>query len=153
MINKQKTTNNINQELENLELAIVGLQRSMDKCQPLLLKDDWSFSESESVDSFVVKFSRISDIFTQKILTSIVILSLEDFDGFIDKVNICEKLNVIISAEDINNIRALRNKANHEYNSDMLIEIFQNVMQYAPKLLENIEQTKQYIKKYQGQGF
>lgn len=147
MINQQKLIANINNEFVNLEIAIAGLERSMEKCQPLLLKNEWSFSESESIDSLIVKFARISDIFTQKILTSIVVLSLEDFDGFIDKINICEKLNAIISAQDMQNIRALRNKANHEYNGDMIAQIFHNVAQYSPLLLKNIAQTKRYIAK------
>ena len=147
MINREKLITNINNEFANLEIAIIGLQRSMEKCQPLLSKNNWSFSESESIDSLIVKFARISDILTQKILTSIVILSLEDFDGFIDKVNICEKLKVIISAEDMKEIRELRNKVNHEYVSDMIAQIFHHVMQYTPILLNNITQTKQYIVK------
>ncbi|MDC9715594.1 MAG: hypothetical protein PSN36_07260, partial [Gammaproteobacteria bacterium] len=92
MISKERLIENIKVELQNLETAVAGLQKSMQKCIPLSTQSDWSFSQSESADSLMVKFSRISDIFTQKILTSIVILSLENFDGFIDKINICEKL-------------------------------------------------------------
>lgn len=145
MMNQQKLTENIKVELENLNIAVAGLQQSMQKCTPLLTQDDWSFSQSESIDSLMVKFSRISDIFTQKILTSIVVLSLEDFDGFIDKINICEKLGVIISAQDVADIRQIRNKVSHEYANDAIVKIFHETLEYASKLLANIDQTKTYI--------
>lgn len=145
MISKERLIENIKVELQNLETAVAGLQKSMQKCIPLSTQSDWSFSQSESADSLMVKFSRISDIFTQKILTSIVILSLENFDGFIDKINICEKLGVIISAQDMVDIRQLRNKVNHEYESEMITKIFNDILEYTPKLLANIEQTKSYI--------
>ncbi|SMM98945.1 hypothetical protein SPONN_82 [uncultured Candidatus Thioglobus sp.] len=140
MTNEAKLIKNVKTELKNLDKAVVKLQESYQHCKAIGVYDD-----DVVADALSIRFARASDIFTQKILTSVVILSLEDFDGFIDKVNICEKLNAIISAEDVFGIRRIRNKVNHEYAGQEIIKIFNDTLKYTPKLLANIEQTNSYI--------
>jgi hypothetical protein len=145
MINKQQIKTNIKDQLENLNMVIVGLNKFYDKCLPFLDKKSKTFEDHESIDSFVIKFARISDIYTQKILTGLVILSFEYFSGFIDKINICEKLNIINCADEMMEIRFTRNKISHEYVSEQVDEIFIQVMQQTPLSLKNINKTLQYI--------
>jgi hypothetical protein len=146
MINEEKLKSNIKEELLLLDEALIGLKKSFIKCNELLDKENKTFENLESIDSIIIKFARISDIYTQKILTSVIILSLEKTDGFIDKVNICEKLGVIDSASSLSTIREIRNYTSHEYAPSMVNAIFKNIMQSIPILLKNIELTKKYLK-------
>jgi hypothetical protein len=141
MINEKKLIANIHTELKNLDKAIIKLQESYQDCKIIGV-----YNDDVVADALIIRFARASDMFTQKILTSLVILSLEIFDGFIDKINICEKLNIIISAQELIKIRQLKNKINHEYVGEMIAEIFNDTLEYAPKLIDNINQTKTYIK-------
>jgi uncharacterized protein YutE (UPF0331/DUF86 family) len=148
MINKEKLILNIKTDLFNLNEAITGLNKSFEKCLDLIDKQEKTFENYESIDSIIIKFARISDIYTQKILTSLMILSIEKPEGFIDKVNICEKLGIIDSAEELSVIREIRNYTSHEYASSMVNTIFKSIMKHIPILLNNIKTTKQYLKKF-----
>jgi hypothetical protein len=148
MINKEKLILNIKADLFNLNEAITGLNKSFEKCLDLIDKQEKTFENYESIDSIIIKFARISDIYTQKILTSLMILSIEKPEGFIDKVNICEKLGIIESATDLGHIRDLRNSVTHDYEGDVVNRIFLDTMKYTPILLSNIDTTKQYLKKF-----
>jgi len=82
--------------------ALPSFERSLSKCRSIPLdKEPLSFEAEESFDSLTFKFARISDIFTQKLLKSLVLYLREDAPTFLDRMNLCEKLGVIPSAESI----------------------------------------------------
>lgn len=66
----------------------------------------------------------------------------------IDALNRAEKREIINSIEDIREIRDLRNQIVHEYIDEDLINTFNEIVKYTPKLLEIIMNTKKYCKKY-----
>ncbi len=61
-------------ELELLRASVVTLQLSVAKCKLIGQKENYSFEELESFDSLTSKFSRTSDIFTQKVLRTVWML-------------------------------------------------------------------------------
>jgi hypothetical protein len=75
----------------------------------------------------------------------LVALLHETTQGFIDKINICDKFYIINNGQELLAIRDLRNSVNHEYAGNMISKIFNDILEYTPKLLANIEQTKVYI--------
>jgi len=107
-----------------LNQALPSFERSMLKCRDLDFSSPISFEIEESLDALSSKFSRLSDIYTQKILKTIVFLLREDAPTFLDRVNLCEKLGIIPSADEIIAIRDLRNTIAHEYLHENLIEIY-----------------------------
>jgi len=133
---------------EVLDQAIPSFSKSLEKCRSLNLAGPRSFEVEESLDALTSKFARVSDIFTQKVLKSLVLLTREDAPTFVDRMNLCEKLGVISSAADLIEIRDLRNQIAHEYLSDNLTEIYGDCLTLSEKLLTEIQIAHPIIERY-----
>lgn len=118
---------------------------SVEKCSFIKTKPVFSFEEMESIDSLTSKFSRTSDIFTQKVLRGAWALLHEPYEPFIDFLNKAEKLNIIHSADELLNIRDLRNQIAHEYLPDAIGGLMMDVIEIYPSLQNNIDTTQAYF--------
>ena len=67
---------------------------------------------------------------------------------FLDAANLLEKIEVIQRAEDIINIRELRNQIAHEYVIDDLHELFSDVLRFVPELDRVIKNANEYINEH-----
>jgi hypothetical protein len=143
-------TSNLRKLLDtNRELllqAIPSLERSLGKCLKFDFSLPISFEVEESMDALSSKFARVSDIYTQKVLKTLLFLLREDAPTFIDRVNLCEKLGIIPSAEELISIRDLRNTIAHEYLSEKLLEIYQETIRLSDCLLKSILETEKVFK-------
>jgi len=119
--------------------AMPSFIRSIEKCHAFDLETLISFEVEESFDALTSKFARVSDIFTQKVLKSFLILLREDAPTFLDRMNLCEKLGIIPSANDLIEIRDLRNLIAHEYLTENLLEVYKESLHLSVKLLQAIE--------------
>ena len=128
-----------------LKQALPSFERSLVKCRDLDFSPPISFETEESLDALSSKFSRVSDIFTQKVLKTLIFVLREDAPTFLDRMNLCEKLGIIPSAEEIIAIRDLRNIIAHEYLSENLMEIYTEIIQLSDKLLKAILQTEKFF--------
>ena len=133
------------EELELLLKAVVTLKISVDKCKKIIQKKEYTFEEMESFDSLTSKFGRTSDLFTQKVLRTIWILLHEPFVPFIDLLNKAEKMQIIESADQLIEIRDLRNQITHEYIPEAVTDLVPEVIENCALLLNNINTTKQFI--------
>jgi hypothetical protein len=133
---------------EVLDQAVPSFRRSLQKCRSLDLAGPRSFEVEESLDALTSKFARVSDIFTQKVLKSLVLLTREDAPTFLDRMNLCEKLGVISSSEDLIEIRDLRNQIAHEYLSENLTEVYGDCLVLSEKLLAEIQVANPAIERY-----
>jgi hypothetical protein len=131
--------------LSLLKQALPSFERSLVKCRDLDFSLPISFETEESLDALSSKFSRVSDIYTQKVLKTLVLLLREDAPTFLDRMNLCEKLGIITSADKIIEIRDLRNIIAHEYLSENLVEIYMEIIQLSDNLLNSILQTEQFL--------
>lgn len=133
-----------------LKQALPSFERSLAKCRKLDFSQPISFETEESLDALSSKFSRVSDLYTQKVLKTLILLLREDAPTFLDRMNLCEKLRVIPSAEEIIAIRDLRNIIAHEYLSENLVEIYMEIIHLSDDLLRAILQTENFFieKKY-----
>ena len=130
-----------------LKQALPSFERSLVKCRDLDFSSPISFEIEESLDALSSKFSRLSDIYTQKILKTIIFLLREDAPTFLDRMNLCEKLGIIPSADEMIAIRDLRNTIAHEYLNENLIEIYMEIIRLSDSLLTAIVETEKfYIK-------
>ena len=133
---------------EVLDQALPSFRRSLEKCRSLYLNGPRTFEVEESLDALTSKFARVSDIFTQKVLKSLILLTREDAPTFVDRMNLCEKLGVITSAADLIEIRDLRNQIAHEYLSENLTEVYEDCMALPEKLLAEIQVAHPVIERY-----
>lgn len=128
-----------------LKQALPSFERSLVKCRDLDFSPPISFETEESLDALSSKFSRVSDIFTQKVLKTLIFVLREDAPTFLDRMNLCEKLGIIPSAEEIIAIRDLRNIIAHEYLSENLFEVYMEIIQLSDNLLKAILQTEKFF--------
>ena len=130
-----------------LKQALPSFERSLVKCRNLDFSPPISFETEESLDALSSKFSRVSDIFTQKVLKTLIFVLREDAPTFLDRMNLCEKLGIIPSAEEIIAIRDLRNIIAHEYLSENLVEIYMEIIRLSDSLLTSIIETENFFTK------
>jgi hypothetical protein len=136
---------NLAKTLKILEQALDTLNYSIDVCNKIGTKNNYSYQELSEFEALTSRFARISDIVTQKLLKTIFIILKEETPTFLDRINLAEKLNMITSSSDLKQIRDIRNNITHEYLLDNLLDLYKEVLKMAPILLVNINKIKQYI--------
>jgi len=136
----------LGEELELLDKSIETLKLSVSKCEQIEIRDEITFEEMESFDSLTSKFGRTSDLYTQKILRTIWMLLHEPFVPFIDLLNKAEKIDLIHSADEMIDIRDLRNQIAHEYIPEAITQLVPEVLDNCKILIKNISETIQFVK-------
>jgi hypothetical protein len=103
--------------------------------------------DSDALDALTSKFARTSDIYTQKVLNTVLKLKRVDAPTFVDKMNACEKIGLIEESAKMIQVRDLRNEISHEYWMDQLREYQVLTLEFVPILARNIEVTREYLEK------
>ncbi len=146
MTKKQKITVELLQAyLSQIEKSLLHLEYSEEKCSKVELKPELSNQDLAVFESLTSRFARTVDIYTQKLLKSLVFILQEDLPTFPDKMNFCEKIGAISAADDLTTLRGLRNSIAHEYEEARLSELFAEVLQNIPTLKTSIGLTRDYI--------
>ena len=143
--NDQQLQELLQAEWKLLHASVETLLMSVEKCRKIGVKDEYSFEEQESFDSLTSKFSRASDLFTQKVIRTIWLLLHESFVPFIDMINICVKMNMLHSTDEMIGIRDIRNQIAHEYIPDALRELVPEVTEMTQQLVENINYCRIFL--------
>ena len=133
---------------ETLAQSLEALKKSVERCENIdFSNSDLSDEDSDALDALTSKFARSSDIYTQKLLNSILRFKRENAVTFVDKMNIAEKAKIVKSAEKMIEIRDLRNEISHEYWMDQLRDQQAYTLEITPMLFENIAYTKNFLEK------
>ena len=132
--------------IKSLEKSIDALSYSYNKCSDIGEKKEYSLEEQEKFEALTSRFARTSDILTQKVLKTVFILIQENVKTIIDAANLLEKLEIIERADDLLNIRELRNQIAHEYQETELNSLFMDVLKYVPELKKIVDGLKKYLK-------
>ncbi len=135
----------LNNEWILLRQSADTLELSRTKCQAIGIRDGYTFEEQESYDSLTSKFARTSDIYIQKVIRTIWSLLHERPLPFIDLVNRCEKEGIIASADQLIEIRDLRNQIAHEYLPEALKAMVPEIFQKTASLIASIAFTESYF--------
>lgn len=128
-----------------LEASVETLTLSINKCSTIGVKNHYSFEEQESFDSLTSKFNRTSDLFTQKVIRTIWMLLHEPFSPFIDMMNLGEKMQILLSAEQMIEIRDMRNQIAHEYIPEAIRDLIPDVIILSEQLIKNIRFCRKFI--------
>ena len=129
-----------------LEGSLKTLLHSVEKCRSIGIKPEYSFENQESFDSLTSKFSRTSDLFTQKIIRTSWMLLHESYAPFIDMMNSSEKIRLIKSADQMIGIRDMRNQIAHEYIPEAIRDLVPEVIELTKQLAENINYCHDFLK-------
>ena len=136
----------LKQHWDLLLRSLKTLQQSREKTQVYLNKTDLNFEELESIDSLTSKFGRTSDIYLQKVLRTVWLLLREDTVPLIDLLNRAEKLRMILSADQLLQMRDIRNQITHEYLPEAAPELALEVNRKTEQLAQDIEQTERFLR-------
>jgi uncharacterized protein YutE (UPF0331/DUF86 family) len=134
----------LNENFVLLEKSMTALDYSYQKCDAIGEQSEYDLEEQESFEALTSRFARTSDILTQKVLKSLFILLQENIKTIIDAANFLEKLEVIEKAEDLLNIREIRNQIAHEYVESDIMALFFDVFRYVPEMKKIITNVKSY---------
>jgi len=131
-----------------LEKGLEVLLYSYEKCQAIKgNKSEYKPDELEAFEAFSARFARASDILTQKAIKSLLKILQEDIQTIIDTANFLEKIGILNKAEDLINIRELRNQIAHDYVAEDINDLYRDVLLYTPKLRDIAVNLKQYYTK------
>lgn len=137
----------LDEHLATLDKSVIALVYSYDKCSAIGEKEEYDLEEQESFEALTSRFARTSDILTQKVFKALFILLQENIKTIIDAANFLEKLEVIENADDLLNIREIRNQIAHEYVESDIKALFFDVLRYVPELKKIINNVKAYYHK------
>ena len=85
------------------------MSTSFEHCSRIGIKENYTFDELDKWEAFTARYGRISDILTQKILGSLMILT-DGYNGsLIDKANFAVQQGLVTSNEEFIKLRLLRN--------------------------------------------
>lgn len=135
-------------EMKLLNDAREVLLYSFNKCSTIGIKESYLPEELESFESFTGRFARLSDILIQKIFRLLDELDLDTQGTVRDLINRAEKKELIVSSDAFVEIRMIRNEIAHEYFPEAIHDIFGKVLVLSPDLLDAVERTMVYCKKY-----
>ena len=122
---------------QELAKAKAHLHYSYQKVLKIDLSQDADEETLETLESFASRFARFSDILIARYFR---LLAREQDPAFrgsvIDLLNLAEKHRWIESAETWARIRALRNVAAHEYTTENVLAVYEELRDLAPQLLQ-----------------
>jgi uncharacterized protein with HEPN domain len=134
----------LSENLVLLEKSAAAVAYSYDKCYSIGEKEEYDLEEQESFEALASRFARTSDILTQKVFKTLFILLQENIKTIIDAANFLEKLEIIENADDLLNIREIRNQIAHEYIESDIKALFLEILNYVPELKKIITNVKAY---------
>ncbi len=134
----------LDEHLAMLDKSVIALAYSYDKCSAIGEKEEYDLTEQESFEALTSRFARASDILTQKVFKTLFILLQENIKTIIDAANFLEKLEIIETADNLLNIREIRNQIAHEYVESDIKSLFFDVLRYVPELKKIINNVKAY---------
>ncbi|MBC7720981.1 MAG: hypothetical protein H7068_03105, partial [Pedobacter sp.] len=125
----------LHSEFELVKKALSHLQHSYNSCLAIGLQENYTDAELEKWEAFTARYARLSDIITQKVMNTILLVETGSTGSLLDKANFTEKLGWVIKAEDFRQLRFLRNYIAHEYLKQNTNEIFELVLDNYSKLV------------------
>jgi uncharacterized protein with HEPN domain len=137
----------LEEHLAFLDKSVIALDFSYDKWSIIGEKEEYDLEQQESFEALASRFARTSDILTQKVLKTMFIFLQENIKTVLDTANFLEKLEVIENADDLLNIREIRNQIAHEYVESDIKNLFSDVLRYVPELKKIINNVNNYYRK------
>lgn len=137
----------LDSDLSYLERSMFVLAYSLEKAQSIGIKDEYKLEELDIYEALTSRYARTADILTQKIVKNLFMIMQEDAKTFIDRCNLSEKLEIVDDAQQLYDIRKLRNDIAHEYCINDISEIFKDVLDYSKVLLKVAYEFQMFIDK------
>jgi len=139
---------------EQLVLAhkmVEVLRYSFERATPImaLYKNDnltvaISLEQAEILEALTSRFARLTDILVQKLFRAIDVLELTDEGSLIDRFNRMEKRGIVTNAQELIEMRKLRNRIAHDYALEDLFPLYQSVFLQCEMLFNLVDAIAHY---------
>jgi len=134
----------LEENIRLLEKQKSWLEISYQECNAIGVKKEYSIDEFGRFETLCSRFSRSIDFLIRKFLRTLDAYEFETQGTLIDVVNRADKRGLFEDIKDIHMMKDIRNTIVHEYIEDELVEVFDELMIYVPKLLLVMSNTLQY---------
>ena len=141
----------IKEQLMLLEQSKISLQYSFNESKKLLdinAHHEFSLQQQDVFEAFASRLARTADILVQKVLKTIQLYESEPVNTIRDMLLQAEKKNLVEDAEIMFELRLFRNEIAHDYLPKSQIAIIEACIYFTPFLINNVERTLVYCKKY-----
>jgi hypothetical protein len=140
-------TVSLHEHIALVRQSFLALQHSQQQCEDIGTKNSYTQEELEHFEALTARFSRTTDILTQKVAKSLLYALKEDQPTFLDRARFLEKISIVSSADDILLLRELRNEIAHEYAVENLAALFIQTQKAIPILGQLIENIASYVER------
>jgi hypothetical protein len=137
----------LKENLYEVNLSLSRLMYSFEKCSAISLKDVYSDEEFEAFEAMTARYARTTDMLVNKVLRSLDAVEYIDGGTVIDATNNTEKRG-IADAQDLRELKDLRNLIAHEYVTEKIVRFFDKVLAFTPLLKKVIEKLNEYCSRY-----
>ena len=141
----------IKEQLMLLEQSKISLQYSFNESKKLIDNNphhEFSLQQQDVFEAFASRLARTADILVQKVLKTIQLYESEPVNTIRDMLLQAEKKNLVEDAEIMFELRLFRNEIAHDYLPKSQIAIIEACIYFTPFLINNVERTLVYCKKY-----
>jgi len=121
------------------------LEKIYNNCHQIGIKESYSEDEFEKFEVLTSRFARSIDFLVRKVYRTIDMYEFENQGTLIDIVNNAHKRGLLEDIDELRTIKDIRNSIAHEYIEDNLIEFFDEILDYSPKLLNLLQKSKKYL--------
>ena len=134
----------LRKNLESLEKSLFRLKYSYSQSKNINLQKELTDPEFDVLENLSSRFARTLDLVVNKVFRSIDAVELEDAGTLIDVINRAEKRELIESSARIRKLKDLRNQIVHEYETEDLEALFEQIVDFVPEILDIAEKIKSY---------
>lgn len=134
----------LNENCQGFRKSIELLSESYENCKPIAEKTDWSADERVGFDALTSRFARSTDLFTQKVMTTLNDLEGEAKGSVIDRIHRAAALGIAANESRMKGVR--RNRIAHEYAED-IAGLYRSVIQLTPELIGMLPNLEAYLRK------
>ena len=136
------------QEIALLQKQREWLEFSLNECEKIGIKKSYSIEEFGKFETLSSRYARSIDFLIRKFFRTLDVYEFENSGTLIDVVNNAHKRGFFEDIDELQMMKDLRNTIVHEYIEEELQEIFEDVVQYSKKLIEIIDTSLEYAKRY-----
>lgn len=146
-IDKTKFKNYAKEIVEMLNRSLERLLYSYEKAKQFLPnKTNFTDDELEIIESMCSRFARTNDLLLQKAFRFLDIFEYNGYDFSVpQRISLAKQRGLIDDETEFKYIRELRNEVAHNYATDYFIELFNEILNYIPKLKKITITTVNYL--------
>jgi hypothetical protein len=133
--------------MKQLQEAAEHLKISLQRCNSLDVHatKEGTLIEFEALTS---RFARVTDILVHKVYRAIDVAEFIEGGSLIDVINRADKRHLIDSVIEMRTLKDIRNDIAHEYISERIQLLHEEVLELTPKLLNLVGRAVEYCHRF-----